>query len=260
MTKKIINIKPIQKQKVPEIIINQLKGLIDSGEISPGDKLPTEREFSEMLNVSRPSLREALRSLSLLGVLENTPGKGTFLKTSPNQWPIEPFIIISLESGNLLNMLEARHELEIIVASLAAKRRNKLDLNKMKKTLHKMKSNINNPKAYMNSELLFHKAITKASKNPVIMEFMEMLYQQLEGVRRAVYESLSNNLSNLEIDPDNNGSERWAPSSPSFLEKNFEGHELIYKYILKRDVENAKKAMEEHMQLQYFKKILGTPI
>jgi GntR family transcriptional repressor for pyruvate dehydrogenase complex len=153
-------------------------------------------------------------------------------------------------------MLEARHELEIIVAGLAAKRRNKSDLNKMKKTLHKMKSNINNPKAYMNSELLFHKAITKASKNHVVIDFMEMLYQQLEGVRRAVYESLSINLSNLEIDSDNDSSERWAPSSPSFLEKNFEGHELIYKYILKRDVENAKKAMDEHMQLQYFKKIL----
>jgi GntR family transcriptional repressor for pyruvate dehydrogenase complex len=257
MKKKAINIKPIHKKKIPEIIIAQLKSLIDSGEISPGDKLPTERELSEMLNVSRPSLREALRSLSLLGVLDNSPGKGTFLKASPNQWPIEPFIIFSLESGNLLNMLEARHELEIIVVSFAAKRRNKSDLKKMKETLDKMKSNINNLKEYMNSELLFHKAITKASKNPVIIEFMAMLYRHLEGIRRTVYESLSNNMSDLKVDSNRDDNEHWASSSPSFLENNFEDHELIYECILKGDEKNAKQAMKKHMQLQYFKKILG---
>ena len=253
---KNFNIKPIQKQKIPEIIINRLKFLIDSGEISPGDKLPTERELSEMLNVSRPSLREALRSLSLLGILDNTPGKGTFLKSSPSQWPIEPFIIISLKSGNLLNIIEARHELEISVAGLAAKRRNKSDLSQMKKALKKMKSNINNPKAYMNSELVFHKAVTKASKNPVIIDFMEMLYRQIEDARKAVYESFSNRGSNLSKDSNKGDRVRWAPSSPSFLEKILEGHQFIYNYILHSDVANAKKAMEDHMQLQYFKKIL----
>lgn len=256
MQKKIINIKPVQKQKVPEIIIDRFKALIDSGEISPGDKLPTERELAGMLNVSRPSLREALRSLSLLGILENTPGRGTFLKSSPSQWPIAPFIIISLESGNLLNILEARHELEISVAGLAAERRNKSDLNQMKKALNQMESSINNIEVYMNSELLFHKAITKASKNPVIIDFMGMLYQQLEGARKAVYNSLSDNRSKLPGDSEHADTERWAPSSPSFLEKIFEDHEVIYDFILKRDAANAKKAMEDHMQLQYFKKTL----
>ena len=254
---KKITIEPVQKQKVPEIIINRFKALIDSGEISPGDKLPTERELSGMLNVSRPSLREALRTLSLLGILENTPGRGTFLKSSPSQWPIEPFIIISLESGNLLNILEARHELEIIVAGLAAQRRNTSDLNQMKRALDQMENSIKNIEAYMNSELLFHKAITKASKNPVIIDFMGMLYQQLEGARKTVYKSLSNKRSTMPMDSGHADSgERWAPSSPSFLEKILEDHELIYDYIWKRDVARAKKAMEDHMQLQYFKKTL----
>jgi len=254
--KKIFTIQPVQKQKVPEIIIDRFKALIDSGEIGPGDKLPTERELSEMLNVSRPSLREALRTLSLLGILENTPGRGTFLKSSPSQWPIEPFIIISLESGNLLNILEARHELEISVAGLAAERRNKSDLNQMKKTLGQMKNHLKNIEAFMNSELLFHKAITKASKNPVIIDFMGKLYQQLEGARKTVYDSLLNTRSKISMDSEHEDSERWGPSKPSFLGKIYEDHELIYDYILKSDVANAKKAMEDHMQLQYFKKTL----
>jgi DNA-binding FadR family transcriptional regulator len=254
--KKTITIKPVQKQKVPEIIIDRFKALIDSGEISPGDKLPTERELSEMLNVSRPSLREALRTLSLLGILENTPGRGTFLKSSPSQWPIEPFIIISLESGNLLNILEARHELEISVAGLAAQRRNKSDLNQMKKALNQMESSLKNIEVYMNSELLFHKAITKASKNPVIIDFMGKLYQQLEGARKTVYQSLLTSRSKKPMAPEHGDGDRWAPSNPSFLAKIVEDHELIYDYIFKRDVANAKKAMEDHMQLQYFKKTL----
>ena len=256
MQKKKITIEPVQKQNVPEIIINRFKALIDSGEISPGDKLPTERELSGMLNVSRPSLREALRTLSLLGILENAPRRGTFLKSSPSQWPIEPFIIISLESGNLLNIFEARHELEISVAGLAAQRRNKSELNQMKKALSQMKSHLENIEVYMSSELLFHKAITKASKNPVIIDFMGMLYQQLEGARKTVYQSLINSRSTISMDFEHKASERWAPSSPSFLAKIYEDHELIYDYILKKDVANAKKAMEDHMQLQYFKKTL----
>ena len=109
----------------------------------------------------------------------------------------------------------------------------------------------------MSSELLFHKAITKASKNPVIIDFMGMLYKQLEGARKTVYKSLSNKRSTMAMDSGHTDSgERWAPSSPSFLEKILEDHELIYDYILKRDVANAKKAMEDHMQLQYFKKTL----
>jgi GntR family transcriptional repressor for pyruvate dehydrogenase complex len=128
MVKKTLSIKPIQKQKIPEIIISELKDIIDSGQIEPGDKLPPERDLAGMLNVSRSSLRETLRNLSLLGILDNKSGKGTFLKTAPNRWPIEPFLIVSLESSNLLSMFEAHHELELVVVHWAAERRTKSNL------------------------------------------------------------------------------------------------------------------------------------
>jgi GntR family transcriptional repressor for pyruvate dehydrogenase complex len=128
MVKKTLSIKPIQKQKIPEIIISELKDIIDSGQIEPGNKLPPERDLAGMLDVSRSSLRETLGNLSLLGILDNKSGKGTFLKTAPNRWPIEPFLIVSLESSNLLSMFEAHHELELVVVHWAAERRTKSNL------------------------------------------------------------------------------------------------------------------------------------
>jgi DNA-binding FadR family transcriptional regulator len=108
----------------------------------------------------------------------------------------------------------------------------------------------------MDAELLFHKAVTKASKNPVMVDFMEMLYQQLEGARKTVYDSLSLGNPKLPRDSQSDDGERWGPANPSFLEKIFKDHDLIYQFILKRDAANAKKAMADHMQLQYFKKTL----
>ena len=229
MEKKELEIKPIQKKKIPEIIIQELKSLIDMGKISTGDKLPTERELSSMLNVSRPPLREALKTLSLLGILENKPGKGTFLRSSPAQWPIEPFIIISLESGNVLHIYEARQALEVIVAGLASERRERKHLSVMKKALEKMRCTLDNPKKYIENELQFHKAVTEASKNPVMIDIMEKLYQQLENARKAAYKIYSKKKSKADSDGFTESDEtEWCPSNPSFLEQDLKNHELIF--------------------------------
>ena len=86
-------VKPIQRTSIPEAIIRELRSLIDSGYITQGSKLPPERELAKMLNVSRPSLRIAIRALSLLGIFENRQGDGTYL-CHIEQWPIEPLSIM----------------------------------------------------------------------------------------------------------------------------------------------------------------------
>jgi len=69
-------VRPIKKQSIPEAIIQELKLMIDSGHIPRGGKLPAERQLAKILNVSRPSLRVAIKALSFLGVLENRQGDG----------------------------------------------------------------------------------------------------------------------------------------------------------------------------------------
>ena len=86
--------KPIRRKSIPEEVIQEFKSLIDGGYFTPGDKLPGERELAQMMSISRHSLREGLRALSLLGIIENLSGKGTYLTTSSDQWPLEPLSIL----------------------------------------------------------------------------------------------------------------------------------------------------------------------
>ena len=104
---KSLPIKPIKTQSIPEAIVHELKSLIESEHIPRGSKLPPERELAKNLNVSRPSLRVAIRALCLLGILENRHGDGTYL-TNSDQWPKESLsIILSLHKGALLDIFEA---------------------------------------------------------------------------------------------------------------------------------------------------------
>ena len=124
-----IEINPVKKENLPEKIIREIKHLIHSGQITPGSRLPGERTLSDLLNVSRSSLREALKALSILGVIENRHGDGNFISASPNDWPMEPLsIFLSVKRGAMIDLIEARQGLEIAVAELAALRRTADDI------------------------------------------------------------------------------------------------------------------------------------
>jgi len=145
-------IKPIKKKSIPEEVISQIKFLIESGHFAPGDRLPGERELAHMMGINRHSLREGLRALSLIGIIENNPGRGTFLTSSPGQWHIEPFsILFSMRKGTLLEILEARKGLEGTVAALATERRDEKDLKAMEQMLKKMELHLQDLRSTSNS-------------------------------------------------------------------------------------------------------------
>ncbi|MDD2422403.1 MAG: GntR family transcriptional regulator, partial [Heliobacteriaceae bacterium] len=82
--------KPIKTRKIYEEIVEQLRALIAKGNLMPGDKLPSERELSERLGVSRASVREALTALEVMGILDVRPGDGTFVRETNQSSIIEP--------------------------------------------------------------------------------------------------------------------------------------------------------------------------
>ena len=218
-------IRPIRTQSIPEAIIQELESLIDSGHIPQGSKLPAERELAKILNVSRPSLRVAIRALSLLGILENRQGDGTYL-TNSNQWPIEPLsIILSMKKGALLDIFEARESIENSCAGFAALRRDEEDLNELQKALDNMHSNYNNPDKYIEYDLDFHKAVIFAAKNPVFVDLMEKIYKLLVDTR--------------------NNNRKYPPEL--YREKNFQQHVAIFESIKDGDFQKATAAMAHHM-------------
>jgi len=223
-----VDIQPIRKKSVPEEIICQLRILIESGKIEPGSRLPNERELSRKLNVSRPSLREALKALSLLGIIDNRPGNGTYLTSQVGKWPNEPFsLLFVMSKGTLVDIFETRRCLEGSVAALAATRCREEDIIVMQNILEAMEENLNNDAEYSKYELKFHLTIIEISGNLVIANIMEKLYGLLQETRDQLY------IYNSEIAP--------------YRKRDFQNHKNIFNFIKASEPEKAALAMIEHL-------------
>ena len=123
MKKKTLDIAPVVKREaLPEQIVRQLVGLVKSGQLKPGDRLPAERTLAEELGVGRPTLREALRALQLLGILDIRHGGGVFVAELQPDTLLGPLhLFLSLDRHNLDTILEARKVIEGALLSFVAK-------------------------------------------------------------------------------------------------------------------------------------------
>jgi GntR family transcriptional repressor for pyruvate dehydrogenase complex len=221
-------IRPIRKISKPEEIIRQIKSLIDAEHLTPGSRLPGERGFARMLDVSRPSLREALRALSLLGIVEHRPGSGTFLIASGDRWPCEPLaILFGINKSAMIEIFEARKGMEGLVAGLAAERRSEEDLKSMREALHGMRRSLADPQTYLRHDMDFHAAIIEAAGNQVIAQVMGTLYRLLGEAREPFY--------------------RLGSSTLPLKEKNYKNHRRIYQPIAAGEKGGASAAMISHL-------------
>lgn len=123
MKKKIPPIVPVLKREaLPEQIVRQLVSLVKSGDLKPGDRLPAERVLADELGVGRPTLREALRALQLLGILDIRHGGGVFVAGLQPETLLGPLhLFLSLDRHNLETILEARRVIEGALLAFAAR-------------------------------------------------------------------------------------------------------------------------------------------
>lgn len=223
-----LSIKPIKKRKLSEKIIAELRNLIESGQIAPGSKLPGERTLAEMLQVSRPSLREALRALSYLGIIENRHGEGTYLTNISSQAPIEPLgFFLFLKKGSLMDTLEARIGIDPYAAALAAENRTNKDLDKMHNAIEKAKTLIGDPEKFMAIDLEFHRIVSAATQNTIIEEMVNNLCNIFLPVRIVLH--------------------RHKKRTEYSIDYNFDHHEKIYHYIAQKDPIKSSEAMKIHL-------------
>src|SRR5690606_41971721 len=114
---------PVKKNAIAEEIIARLLGLIRDRQLQPGDKLPPERELAAMLGVSRPSLREALRALSVMNVLELRQGDGTYVSSLEPDLLVEHLgLVLSIDDSTFLPLLDTRNIVAVGIVALAAER------------------------------------------------------------------------------------------------------------------------------------------
>ena len=217
-------LKPVVKETVTGKIIKQIRAMIQSGEFQPGKKIPSERELTEALSVSRIAVREAIKSLEAKGLLEVRPGEGTFVKAPTSHDLIDPLTNILISKHAFKELLEVRRIIEVELAGFAAERASEEDLLKIKTALDMMESDISKKRSHLKSDFMFHDAIAKSGDN-------KLLARMMLTVRDLMRESI---LLTTKVE----GSNYRA----------VHGHRLVYDNIVKRDSERAKLAMLDHLK------------
>ena len=181
-------LEPVKKIRLYESIVKQIQQLIAKGELKPGQKLPPERSLAEELNVSRTSIREALRALEMMGYLESKVGVGggTYVKEISLENVISPFSKMLLQNDDfIVELLEVRLFLELEVARLAALRRGDEDLENMRHAIARMEQEIEDGNTGLEGDNQFHSALAIAANNRVLQQFVFMCGDLLEVEREA---------------------------------------------------------------------------
>lgn len=220
-----LNLEPIEKLVVIDQIIERITCLIQDGMLVPGGSLPGERMLAEKLKVSRPSVRQALRALSLLGVLDIQPGVGTFVRSEASKLLTNPLKFMRLiEKIEDIELLEARETIEPELARLAAIRASENDLEIMRAMLEQARGYLRAPREYLRCEFEFHKAIWNASGNRVMAAMMTSVTGLLQGLREKTVLLFKD------------------------LNESLEDHVRIMEAIESGDPNRAKEAMVTHLK------------
>jgi len=222
--------KPIRTKRLYEEIVEQIRELMTGGELKPGDKLLSERDLAERLQVSRPSVREAIRSLEIMGFVEIRRGGGTFVRDTNADEIIRPLaMFLAVERSSLLEMFEVRRVFETATARMAAERASPEELGRLEAALEAMRERFNARDSEKGEEadVEFHYVVAEATHNALLIRLFRTLSAEFSRAvsvaRRQLY-----------VDQDN-------------PRKLVAQHRRIYAAIKGRDPESAARAMREHL-------------
>ena len=189
---------PVQTRRTFEEAADQIAEKVRAGELRTGDRLPGERSLAAQMEISRPTLREAVKVLVDAGVLEvrRGPGGGMYVATD-----VVPTDLVrhsaSLRLAEIAAVLEARRLLEPQVALLAAERADEEDFAAMERSIEAMRRIVDggwhqrHEDRFLQLDVQFHLALARASRNPTVERLMRMLFRELEIARdMAMHEPL----------------------------------------------------------------------
>lgn len=222
----ISGLKTIEKASVKDQTLEQLKNYILSGAVTLGERLPSERALADALGVGRYSVREALKVLEAVGLVESRIGEGTFLTTNTGA-SFGRILGLSLATwgGTIIELLDARKMIEVEAARAAAERATAGQIAQIKAELDTMHANMDRVRAYLKADMNFHRRIGAASQNAIISQFVSNLIDLLEEVLQ----------------------ETKSDSLPAQAEGGGT-HQAIFDAIVRNDAEAAGNLMRDHIQ------------
>ena len=175
----------VSKSAVAEDIVAQLLSMIREKKLRSRDKLPSERALAVIMNVSRPSLREALRTLSVMGVIELRHGSGAYITALEPARLVEHLdFVFSLDDSTYLQLFETRKVLEPPICALAAQRITEEELAQLEECLSRSKLGLTDYEAYLQADLDLHEIIVNSARNPLLQRFVSSLHSLGKASRR----------------------------------------------------------------------------
>ena len=217
-----ISLQPTPRRKLTQAVAEQLLEHIRQQRLTPGTRMPSERELMTALNVGRSTVREALNGLALLGVIEVRHGQGAFVAALPqDNMPEE--LGAALAKGVTRDLLEAREVIEVKVARLAALRHTKADLRSMQASLRAQRAAMSDEHSPAPESANFHLEVAEAAHNEVLAGIVGSFMPLLEELGPALEEL------------------------PGYQEWELEEHRQIVEAIASGDGDRAAHRMAEHL-------------
>ncbi|MCP5088180.1 MAG: GntR family transcriptional regulator [Rhodobacteraceae bacterium] len=228
----MVEFSAVKVERVSDSIVNQIEKMILDGSLKPGEKLPPERALAEQLDVSRPSLREALMILESRGLLQSRRGGGTFVCDIIGPTIIEPLVhLMKSHPETIFDVLELRQALAAVAAVHAAERATDSDKEKIKQRFDELiavfESGDTNSSTEAEAHTEFHLAIVEASHNVALVHIMRGLFNLLRV-------SIKHNLESIQEEPESHDIIRAR-------------HLDIYTAIMNSDPEMAREASNRHL-------------
>ncbi len=215
-------------RKTYEEVADYIKDQIMNGVYKPGDRLPSLREFSELLGVGQSTMREAISALKTMGLVTIRQGEGTFVtRFDPDEVlsgfePIQP-----VTEQDIMSLLEVRKIIETGIVQLAAERRSDEDLQRIETALKEMEIAVANGELGEKSDWQFHYEIAKASHNPILESIMQSISETMSKTLKASREKMFQAKGNAE--------------------RLLAEHKDIYKAIANKNTKKAEESMLFHL-------------
>lgn len=215
---------PIEKQSIGQQVVTRILELVRTGNLRPGDRLPPERELIEIFRISRPVLREALRALSILGVIESRHGGGAYVTNLEARTLLAPLdFFLSLSQSNLDDAFESRRVVELEIARKAAISSGPEDLGDLRSMIAAHATVADDPIGFRILDSRFHEKLSIIAGNVILQRIAYGLYNLGLDVRRR------------------------ATEEPGIIAQSTDDHTRIVEAICAGDPDRAAEAMKLHL-------------
>jgi GntR family transcriptional regulator, transcriptional repressor for pyruvate dehydrogenase complex len=217
-------IQPIKKTRIPEEVADRIRVLILDGTFPPGQPLPAERVLAERFGISRGSIRDALRILEMIGLLEARHGQGTFPRELTVERLVAPLASVMIYRHDLRDeLLDVRRMFEPAVARFAALRATEEDFDDLQLIIDVQREKLKTGRSAIVEDSAFHATLARSTRNRVVVSIMAILNDLL-------VESRAQSLR-----------QKGRPA------RSVDGHDAVVAALRRRDPDAAAQAMYKHI-------------